>query len=122
MFSEVLAGARELLDAGKPLVVTVEVQRREEDIRLTAQRVELLDHAAAGAAAGLKIYLAEESAVENLAAVFKQHGARGRGRVSLVLDAGDREVEMELGQSYAISAAMRGAIKSIPGIADVQDL
>jgi DNA polymerase-3 subunit alpha len=122
MFSEVLAGARELLEAGKPLVMKVEVQRREEDIRLTALRVELLDDVAAHAAAGLRIFLGDEAAVDTLAAVFKEHGARGRGRVSLVLDAGDREVELELGQSYAIGAAMRGAIKSIPGIVDVQEL
>jgi DNA polymerase-3 subunit alpha len=122
LFSEVLAGARELLEAGKPLVMKVEVQRREEDIRLTAGRVELLDDVAAHAAAGLRIFLRDEAAVDTLAAVFREHGARGRGRVSLVLDAGDREVEMELGQGYAIGAAMRGAIKSIPGIVDVQDL
>jgi len=122
LFSEVLAGARELLEAGKPLVMKVEVQRREEDIRLTAARVELLDDVAAHAAAGLRIFLADETAVDTLAAVFREHGARGRGRVSLVLDAGDREVELELGQGYAIGAAMRGAIKSIPGIVDVQDL
>jgi DNA polymerase-3 subunit alpha len=122
IFTEVLAGARELLEAGKPLIMTVEVQRREEDIRLTALRVELLDDVATQAAAGLRIFLSDAAAVENLAAVFREHGARGRGRVSLVLDAGDREVEMELGAQYAISSAMRGAIKSIPGIVDVRDL
>ena len=122
LFSEVLAGARELLEAGKPLVVTVEVQRREDDIRLTASRAELLDDVAAHAAAGLRIFLGDARAVETLAAVFREHGARGKGRVSLVLDAGDREVELELGAGYAISPAMRGAVKSIPGIVDVQDL
>jgi len=122
IFSEVLAGARELLEAGKPLIMTVEMQPREEDIRLTALRVELLDDAATHAAAGLRIFLSDEGAVDNLATVFREHGGRGKGRVSLVLDAGDREVEMELGQSYAISSAMRGAIKSIPGIVEVQDL
>jgi DNA polymerase-3 subunit alpha len=122
IFSEVLAGARELLEAGKPLIMTVEVQRREEDIRLTALRVELLDDVATQAAAGLRIFLSDAGAVDNLAAVFREHGARGKGRVSLVLDAGDREVEMELGTQYAISSAMRGAIKSIPGILDVRDL
>ena len=77
LFSEVLAGARELLEAGKPLVMKVEVQRREEDIRLTAARVELLDDVAAHAAAGLRIFMRDAAAVETLAAVFKEHGARG---------------------------------------------
>ncbi|MEE8443892.1 MAG: DNA polymerase III subunit alpha, partial [Alphaproteobacteria bacterium] len=120
MFSEVLATARELLDAGKPLLMSVEVQRRDEDIRLTAHKVEILEEVAV--AAGLRIFLADEGPLETLAAVLREHGAKGRGKVSLVLDATGREVEMELAANYNISPAMRGAIKAIPGIVDVQDL
>jgi DNA polymerase-3 subunit alpha len=122
LFSEVLATARDLLDAGQPLLLHVDIQRREEDVRLTASRIELLDAAATHAAAGLRIFVNDAGPLETLAAVFREHGAKGRGRVSLVLNADAREVELELGQGYAISPAMRGAIKSIPGIVDVQDL
>ncbi len=121
LFSEVLAAARDLLDAGQPLLMDVDIQRREEDVRLTAARLELLDAAATRTAAGLRIFLRDESPLETLAAVFREHGAKGRGRVSLVLAADAREVELELGATYAISPAMRGAIKSIPGIVDVQE-
>ena len=122
VFSEVLAASREMLEAGKPLLLTVEVQRRDEDIRLTAQKVELLEEVATHAAAGLRIFLGEDAPLDTLAAVFRDHGAKGRGLVSLVLDTEDREVELELPARYAISPAMRGAIKAIPGIVDVQDL
>ncbi len=122
LFSEVLAASRELLDAGKPLLVTVDVQRREEDIRLTAQRVEVLEEVASHVAAGLRIFVGDEAPFDTLAAVFREHGAKGRGRVSLVLNADDREVELELPASYRISPAIRGAIKSIPGVIDVQDI
>ena len=122
LFSEVLAAARDLLDAGQPLLLSVEIQRREEDVRLTASRVELLDAAAAQAAGGLRIFIEDEAPLETLAAVFREHGAKGRGRVSLVLGADAREVELELAGGYAIGTAMRGAIKSIPGIVDVQDV
>ena len=122
MFSEVLATARDLLDAGKPLLMSVEVQRRDEDIRLTAQKVEILEEVATNVAAGLRIFIRDEGPLETLAAVFSEHGVKGRGRVSLVLEATGREVEMELAANYAISPAIRGAIKAIPGIVDVQDL
>ncbi len=122
VFSEVLAASREMLEAGRPLLLTVEVQRRDEDIRLTAQKVELLEEVATHAAAGLRIFLGEDAPLDTLAAVFRDHGAKGRGLVSLVLDTQDREVELELPARYAISSAMRGAIKAIPGIVDVQDL
>ena len=122
LFSETLAAARDLLDAGKPLLLTVDVQRREEDLRLTASRIALLDEAATDVAAGLRIFVATESPIETLAAVFREHGAKGRGRVTLVLTAGEREVELDLAAAWSISPAMRGAIKSIPGIVDVQDI
>ncbi len=122
MFSEVLATARDLLDAGKPLLLSVEMQRRDEDIRLTAQKVQVLEEVATNLAAGLRIFIRDEGPLETLAAVFSEHGVKGRGKVSLVLDATDREVELELATNYAISPAMRGAIKAIPGIVDVQDL
>jgi DNA polymerase-3 subunit alpha len=122
LFSEVLATARELLDDGKPLLVTVDVQRRDEGVRLTAQKVELLEEVAATASAGLRIFVADEAPLETLAAVIREHGAKGRGRISLVLAADEREVEVELATGYTISPGIRGAIKAIPGIVDVQDL
>ncbi len=122
LFAEALAAARDLLDAGQPLLLDVDIQRRDDDVRLTAARIELLDAAAARTAAGLRIFVRDEAPLETLAAVFREHGARGKGRVSLVLDADEREVELELGVTYAISPAMRGAIKSIPGIVDVQEI
>ena len=53
---------------------------------------------------------------------MNEHGTKGRGRVSLVLDRDLREIEMDLPQGYQISAPMRSAIKSISGVVDVIDL
>ena len=122
LFSEVLATARELLDEGKPLLATVDIQRRDDGVRLTAQKIELLEEVATHATDGLRIFLSDAGPLETLAAVFREHGAKGRGRISLVLDAGEREVELELAATYAISPGIRGAIKAIPGIVDVRDL
>jgi len=48
---------------------------------------------------------------------------RGRGRITLVVPvAGDREVEVMLPGTYAISPATLGAIKAIRGIVDVQEI
>src|SRR5207244_12867121 len=43
LFSEVLGQARALLESGQPLVVTLDVRREEESLRLTAQKIEPLD-------------------------------------------------------------------------------
>lgn len=122
VFSELLAKARDHLESGTPLLVNADVQRRGDEIRLTATSVQPLDEAAAEAVAGLKIFLRDVDALESLSGVMHEHGVRGRGRVSLVLDRDLREIEMDLPEGYQISAPMRSAIKSISGVVDVIDL
>ena len=91
-------------------------------MRLTAYRIQELDDAASDAAAGLQVYLNEGEGVDRLASVFKEHGTKGQGRVSLIVDSDFREIEMELPSGFRISPSMRAAIKAIPGIVDVRDL
>ena len=122
IFSELLAKSRDLLESGTPLLVTADIQRRGDEFRTTATAIEALDEAAANAVAGLKVFLRDVSAVESLSGVIHEHGTRGRGRVSLVLDRDLREIEMELPEGYQISAGMRSAIKSISGVIEVVDL
>jgi len=121
LFSEVLADARELLESGEPVLVTVDARREDDQVRLLAAGFEPLEQAAARTAAGLAVYLRDAAALPNLASVMGRQEA-GRGRVRLVLDTETREVELVLKETYRISAATRAAIKSIPGIVDVRDL
>src|SRR5437016_626934 len=58
MFSEALAQARGLLEGGQPLIVTVDVRREDESLRLTVQKIEPLDTIVAQAAAGVRIFFA----------------------------------------------------------------
>ncbi|NKB57054.1 MAG: DNA polymerase III subunit alpha [Alphaproteobacteria bacterium] len=122
VFSEVLAVSRELLESGAPLIATVDVQRWNEGFRLTAQDIQPLDEAAVRAAAGLRVFMRDKGPIDSLVSVFREHGERGPGKVRLMLEADDREIEMDLPQSYAISVAVRSAVKAIPGVIDVQDL
>lgn len=122
VFSELLAKSQNLLESGTPLLLSVDVQKREDDVRLSASSIEALDKAASEAVAGLKIFLRDVGAVNSLSAVMHEHGVKGRGRVSLVLDCNLSEIEMNLPQNYQISMAMRSAIKSISGVIDVVDL
>ncbi|MDH3790928.1 MAG: OB-fold nucleic acid binding domain-containing protein, partial [Rhodospirillales bacterium] len=120
VFSELLAGARDLLDSGQPLLVTVSLDRRDngEAPRLTAQEIAPLDQAVAQAGTDLKLFLSDPAPLDSLKAVLRREAvAGGRGRVALVLGLdGGREVEMELPGGYRLSAQVRQAIKAIPGV------
>jgi len=122
VFSELLAASRDLLEGGVPLLVTAGIQKHEDNFRVTAMNIEPLDEAAANAAAGLRIFLREMDPVEALAGVFKDHGTKGRGQVTLVLDTDDQEIEVLLDKTYRITPAMRNAVKSISGVVDVHDI
>ncbi len=46
----------------------------------------------------------------------------GRGRVSVVLDLADSEVEIAIPGGFRVDPRMRAAVKSLPGIVDVHDI
>jgi DNA polymerase III subunit alpha len=122
LFSEVLGQARQLLDAGQPLLVTVDCRMEEDSIRLTAQKIEPLDGAVSHAAAGLRVYLGEQAAIKSLRSIIGRDGP-GRGRVSVVIGLEPtREVEIALPGAYKIGPGIRAAVKSLPGILDVHDI
>jgi DNA polymerase-3 subunit alpha len=122
LFSEVLGQARQLLDAGQPLLVTVDCRIEEDSIRLTAQKIEPLDGAVSHAAAGLRVYLGEQNAIKSLRSIIGRDGP-GRGRVSVVIGLEPtREVEIALPGAYKIGPGIRAAVKSLPGILDVHDI
>eukprot|EP00752_Nemacystus_decipiens_P000780 g780.t1 len=127
LFQEVLSGAREMLESGEPLLMTVDVQKRgegaEAEFRLTATACRPLEEEAAQAADGMLIRLRDDSPLAPLTKVFEGHGKPGRGRVEIELvDREEGEIGLTLARTYAINAAFRQAVKSIPGVVDVQDL
>jgi DNA polymerase-3 subunit alpha len=121
LFSEVLAQARELLDSGKPLLVTVDIRADDDALRLTAQRIELLEKIVANAAAGLKVVLGEAGAL----AAFKsllQGEAGGRGHVNVVVPLPTREVEIALPGGFRIGPQVLSAVQRLPGVLSVQEI
>jgi DNA polymerase-3 subunit alpha len=121
LFSEVLAQARELLDSGKPLLVTVDIRADDDALRLTAQRIEPLDKIVALAAAGLKVVLGEAAAL----AAFKsllQGEAGGRGHVNVVVPLPTREVEIALPGGFRIGPQVLSAVQRLPGVLSVQEI
>ena len=121
LFSEILLEARALLDSGQPLVVTVDVRSEEENLRLTVQKIELLDTVVALAAAGLRVFVGEARALSSLKSVIARE-AGGRGRVTVVLDLPAREVEIAIPGGFKVGPQTRAAVKSLPGVIDVHDI
>ena len=118
-FSDTLAAARDLLEPGKAVIARVECDVEGEEIKLRLQGVEILDKAAAAIAQGLTIFVRNANPLDSIA---MRLGSGGRAPVRMIvqLDTG-REVEMSLGNKFAITPQIKGAIKAIQGVIDVHD-
>ncbi len=121
VFSEVLASARDMLDPGTALLITANATIEEESVKLLAQKIEALDEAVDRTSAGMLIHVKDTGVLSPLAALIGDQ-KRGRGTVKIIVDAADKEVVIPLPELYQISSATRAAVKSLPGIVDVQEI
>jgi DNA polymerase-3 subunit alpha len=119
-FSDTLAVSREILEPGRAVIAQVEADVDGEDVKLRLQSVESLDKAAMASSLGLTVFLRDAAPVESLAKRLS-NGGKSPVRVVLMLDEG-REVEIALGNGFTVTPQIKGAIKAIPGVVDVQDL
>jgi DNA polymerase-3 subunit alpha len=122
LFSEVLSVNRELLDSGKPLLISADAGFKDDVLRITVQTVQSLPEAVAQAAAGLKVTINDQTAIAGLVAAVGRE-KKGRGRIGILVELGDeREVEIALPGFYQITAGTRTAMQSLPGVTAVQEI
>jgi DNA polymerase III subunit alpha len=119
LFSESLAEYRDVLEAGRSVVITVSAEDRPEGINLRIQTVTALEDEAARVQKSLRVFLRDSKPVAHLAPVLTQ---RGEGQVSLILiqEDGKREVEIELKDRYRITPQIAAALKAVQGVVDVE--
>ena len=128
-FSDVLSENDELLQPGKNLVCHVQAEVSDEQTRLMLRAVQEVEQVAEDAAAvGLEIHVDDEEALKSILnrldlVSTEARRRRGEGPVRLKLPVyeHDQEVTVDLPGQYAISAEIRGALKSVPGVQAVAE-
>jgi DNA polymerase-3 subunit alpha len=118
LFQEGLNQYRDLLEKGASVLVTLQANVEGEDVRARIVQVEKLDEAAARIQKGLRITLRDAAPLPLLSQKLK---GRAEGEVTLVLRLDtESEVEVKLPGRYPINPQISGAIKTIPGVAEVE--
>jgi len=129
LFSDALEKSREFLEAGAQVLVGVEASLESDQLKLLARSVVPLDGAIADAGAtGLRIFIDNLDSVPSVASVLQQAAGTskrgGKGPIYFCLLNADLpgEVEIDIGQEFPVTPQIKGAIKSLGGVLQVEEL
>lgn len=129
IFSDVLEKSREFLDTGSKVVITAEATMESDQLKLLMRSAGPVDSAIADAGrSSLRVYLDSASAVATVATVLQDAKTAARnaspGEIYLYLQdpALPGDVEMDLGQMFPINPQIKGALKSLEGVMDVEEI
>ena len=121
---ESLRRCRDLLEPGRAISLKVRAKARDGEVRFFGDDAEPVETAIENAVAGLRVHVSPRSlAIEALKArlTAAPHG-RG-GEVVLVAPVeGGREIEVRLPGRFDLGPAVRGALKTAPGVVFVEDV
>ncbi|MBC7738131.1 MAG: DNA polymerase III subunit alpha, partial [Candidatus Saccharibacteria bacterium] len=124
VFSDTLEAARDLLEPGMNVVLTVEANLEGETLKLLARSAQPIDQVAAeGGAQALRIHLNRVEAIPSLAALLARVEGRHRAQITLcVPDAHGREIDLTLPKPFPVTPQIRGAIKAMQGVVLIEDI
>jgi DNA polymerase-3 subunit alpha len=119
LFSEILQQSRDILEPGQTLLLTVDAEQREDQIRFTAQRVELLDKALEGKIREIQIHMDTAAAAPKIKQFVDIEG-RGAAVISLFVNIGDgRTAKLSLPGRWSLSAQARNKIRVEDGVREI---
>ncbi len=129
VFSDTLEAARQYLEPGQAVVLTVEATLEGETLKLLARAAQPIDAVAADAgAAGLRVHVNSEATIGSVATLLKrmaeQMKTRAKGAVSFCFNdpATGAEIEVGTGRDFPINPQIKGAIKSLAGVVMVEEV
>jgi DNA polymerase-3 subunit alpha len=121
---ETLRRVRDFLEPGKAVAIKVRVKATEGEVRFFGDDAEPVEKAVENVVAGLRVHVAPRSAeIEALKRRLEGVATQRGGEIILVAGIdGHREVEMKLPGRFKLDNAVRGAIKTAPGVVFVEDI
>ncbi len=119
LFSEILAASRDFLVAGASLLLSVEAEQREEQIRFTCAKIQPLEAALDGKIRQIEVHLDK---AEPAAKLKEFLDIEGQGRAALVVNLrleGGRVAKIQLPGRYTLSAQARNILRGEDGVREI---
>ncbi len=121
---ESLRRCRDLLEPGRAVSLKVRAKARDGEVRFFGDDAEPVEVAIENAVAGLRVHVSPRSlAIDALKARLTAAPQGRGGEIVLVAPVeGGREIEVRLPGRFDLSPAVRGALKTAPGVVFVEDV
>jgi DNA polymerase-3 subunit alpha len=119
LFSEALAQYRDLLEAGRSVVITVAAEDRPEGVNLRINSVQSLEDEASRIQKALRIFVRNDGPASMIQSQLTQ---RGESQVSIIVlkEEAQGEVEIALQGGYRVSPQIASAMRAVPGVVEVE--
>jgi DNA polymerase-3 subunit alpha len=121
---DALRRSREMLEPGKAVMLKVRAKGKDGEVRFFGDEAEPVDRSLDAIIAGLRVHLSGNPDDAGALAKRLERGRSERGGEVTVVAAlgGGREVEVRLPGRFALDAALRGALKSAPGVMHLEEV
>ena len=120
---EALRKCRDVLEPGTAVVIKVRAKARDGEVRFFGDDAEPVDRMIESVAASLRVHVSRSAEIDALKARLEKASSQRGGEVILVAALGaGREVEVKLPGAYTLDASLRGALKTAPGVAYLEDV
>ncbi len=120
---ESLRRCRDALEPGRAVMVRVRAKAGEGEVRFYGDEAEFIERTLENSALGLRIHLSPRSVqIDALKKRLETAASSRGGEVTLVAGMdGGREVELRLPGRFNLDPALRGALKTAPGVMYLED-
>jgi len=121
LFSELLAQRRDILEPGQILLLSVDAESREEQTRITAQGLQLMDQALEGKIREISVHVKNPNPLKKLKQFLDIEG-QGSLKIRIVTHLDDgRIITMTLPKRWSLSAQARNKIAAEEGIVKISE-
>ncbi len=120
IFSDTLSACRDLLQPGTALLLEVDAEEKEDQIRLTGQMIQPLDTAMATKLKAIEVHMDAPAPAAELKRLLEE-GGKGLVDVRLYAHINDNVAELSLPGKYAVSPAAIHTLQKTAGIIEVKE-
>lgn len=118
---EILESSRDLIENGTLLFVNADARKDDGGVRIIAETLTRLDDAMKNYTISIKVFLENTNALMELKKLLGTPG-KGKSRISVILEADSRKVEITLPTPYLLTMSTIAEIKSIKGVSKVSEV